>query len=332
MNASDLRLFLAPYADGELDDARRAQVEAFLAENASAREEVQRWRNLRRCACRAWPVGAAPAGLRERVLQRLAHEGRGFHVPRRYLGFGTVLALAAVVAFLALIYDWPGTETTGPVVSNGVALAAADFARVHQHCACGRSRHDGFSVTGKAPGEARAVLAAHYGPNFPLCLPDFSAQGYQLAGACGCPPRKGMQSLHVVYVRADSGTAARPEDVISFFALPCRVGLSACDKRRAGCKQRAVPHEYSLARTPDNVNVVAWDESQGSVALVSAAGTDQLMSLADTAQFAVADAADAPRVAYAKHLAGPALLALGGSALAGLGAPLFWSLRRRRIA
>src|SRR5437764_4714017 len=57
----DLPELLAAYADGELDAAGRARVEAWLADHPEARAELEAQRKLSRRNQRLWQASAGPS-------------------------------------------------------------------------------------------------------------------------------------------------------------------------------------------------------------------------------------------------------------------------------
>jgi anti-sigma factor RsiW len=267
MNPSELRKHLAEYADGELDPAQRAELEAHLAQDPASQADVARWQALRQCAHRALAGETVPPGLDERLRARLRAARHGH--TRRLYRFG-VPGLAAAAAIVLALFLWPkGAEAT--------SVHASGFASVYRHCAVER-RHDALQVRNATGCKTLAQLRAET----PLAagLPDLARHGYQLDGACWCAPPEctqcGMRVLHVYYRRADD-----PNDVVSAFAMGCRLKLCSCSGTPcAGCRRGA--REFQDG-TDGDVTLVSWTDRRVSYVLAGRLPREQLAQLAEGA-------------------------------------------------
>jgi anti-sigma factor RsiW len=164
IDSKDLDMFLAAYADGELDEAQTAEVEALLAGDASARETVALHREtaaLLRAAFADSQFRAAAAALPLR---------RRFRVP------GIVWAVAASVVLGVLGYGagmtWPRlfAPQTDPLMAE-VAQDHAIYSRETVHLV-------------EVPADQAEHLKAWLGKrvNTTLIIPDFAKQGLTFAG------------------------------------------------------------------------------------------------------------------------------------------------------
>lgn len=265
MNPTDMREQLPEYADGALDAAQSAAVEAYLAAHPEARAEVERWRALRGSAHRSLQSVPVPAGLHERVQAALEAErrgaGRGWLTIYR-LGVPGLAAAAVVVALVAL---WPGGARATPVDAEG-------FARLYRLCAVDH-RHDALGLRGCRCCEAAGKLKTCAG--FACQVPDLGRCGrYRVDGACRCSPAKGLRVVHAFFRYEDD-----PRRVVSVFAVDRAIELRARGVTSTGCRTPCGRH-YHTAEA-DEVHVAAWDEGAGSVVLVSEMSRPDLVRLVE---------------------------------------------------
>jgi anti-sigma factor RsiW len=135
----DLPELLAAYADGELDAAGRARVEAWLAEHPDAREELESQRRLSRRNQRLWQATYGPQPSESSWLRLLTRIHDALIVPPRptpaaprrlWLRYAAAAAAVAVAVILAVGLLRP-TAGLGPVSPPEVpALAVATDADV----------------------------------------------------------------------------------------------------------------------------------------------------------------------------------------------------------
>jgi anti-sigma factor RsiW len=111
---------LSSLADGTLDPARRAQVEAWIAGTPEVRALYERERRAVEILHRARATDRAPAGLRARIeSQRPSPRVRS----RRRVAFGGAFAAAMAAILLALVLILPSGTPGAPSVSQAAALA-----------------------------------------------------------------------------------------------------------------------------------------------------------------------------------------------------------------
>jgi anti-sigma factor RsiW len=271
MNPTELRQHLAEYADGELAPALRTEIETLLAGDPAARAEVERWQALRRCAQRALASETLPAGLADRVRTAI-HAQSAVRLPRLYrLGLpGLAVAAAVVLAF----FIWPkGAEAT--------SVPASSFAAIYRKCAV-EHRHDSLV---RGPNGSPTLAGLRAAAPLVAGLPDLTAGGYRLDGACRCGPREckdnGAKVVHVYFRRSDN-----ENDVVSAFAVQCRLKLCARDGSPCrGCKCAGV-RPYRGDQDGD-VSLVSWTDHGVSYILVGRMPQEMLTKLAEGPALAV---------------------------------------------
>jgi anti-sigma factor RsiW len=112
---------LSALADGTLDPARRAEVEARIGASPDLSALYERERRVVAALHQARATDRAPDGLRARI--EAARPTRGV-VARRRIGYAGGLAGALAVVALALVLALPGGAPGSPSVSDAAALAA----------------------------------------------------------------------------------------------------------------------------------------------------------------------------------------------------------------
>ncbi len=119
LSASELAE-LSALADGTLDPARRAEVQARISASPELSALYERERRAVRMLHEARASDRAPAGLRARIeAQRPSNAARA----RRRLGYGGVLAGALAAAVLAAVLLLPGGTPLAPSLSQAAAVA-----------------------------------------------------------------------------------------------------------------------------------------------------------------------------------------------------------------
>jgi hypothetical protein len=112
---------LSALADGTIDPARRAAVEARIAASPELTALYERERRVVEMVHRANAAERAPARLRARVeAQRPSPRVRA----RRRAGYASAFAAALAAVVLALVLLLPGGSPGAPSVSQAAALAA----------------------------------------------------------------------------------------------------------------------------------------------------------------------------------------------------------------
>src|SRR5947209_1171536 len=112
---------LSALADGTLDPARRAEVQAWIAASPELTALYERERSVAALLHKSAAEVRAPAHLRARVEAERERAARG-RVPRR-VGYGGALAGALAAIALALVLILPAGTPGSPSVSQAAALA-----------------------------------------------------------------------------------------------------------------------------------------------------------------------------------------------------------------
>jgi anti-sigma factor RsiW len=112
---------LSALADGSLDPARRAEVEARIAASPELSSLYDRERRVVAALHRVRTTERAPEGLRARIE---AARPTPRVVVRRRIGYGAGLAGALAAVALALVLALPAGTPGAPSVSDAAALAA----------------------------------------------------------------------------------------------------------------------------------------------------------------------------------------------------------------
>lgn len=190
---------LHAYADGRLDAARRAQVEAWLAERPELRQSVAEWRSQNEQLHRAFdPV------LGEPLPARLAQAaGRTLPLPRRRLAAALAwLVVGGVIGFAARGYI---PQAAQPLASlpRQAALAHAVFSPEVRHP---------VEVGAAEENHLAAWLSKRLGAE--LKPPQLSALGFELVGGRLLPGESGPVAQFMyqdsrgqrltLYVRSDA--------------------------------------------------------------------------------------------------------------------------------
>jgi len=217
-----LRLLHA-YVDGELDSAKTLEVEAYLAENPSARAACERLRGMSAAIRAKADYHAAPAAFAERLAAAVppAPKSRGlrFALPRW-------LPSAAAVAGVAFLAWVAAAALMRPGEDERLAAEVLD-AHVRATLA-GRP----FDVASSDQHTVKPWLSARL--PFSPRVADLSAQGFELSG--GRVDYVGGQRIAVLAYK-------RRQHLIDVFVWP----------------SAARPHEPKLARDGFNIERFARD-------------------------------------------------------------------------
>jgi len=264
MDRLTARELLPLYCDGELDAETSAELEAALARSPSLREELQRWKALRRCAQRTLGADPVPPDLERRVRTVIALE----HQRRSRRRILTLLGVSGVAALVGLsLWLRPALNGGSPAMPAGPEIVRPEaFAGAYRRC--GLHAHRQFLLTAPRIDSARAQLAGAL--RFTPAVPDLSPQGYDLVGCCTCLKVHGSAAAHVHY-RSRGGRS----HVVSVFSLKChahlRPGMPCCDAGKGGCLEEAMVGD---------VAVVKWCGSGRTYAVASDLDLAELQSLA----------------------------------------------------
>ena len=273
MTPQQVRENLPLYADGELAPDLARAIEAHLAAAPELRDELERWRALRRCARRAMMTPELPAGLANAIRGRL-HRQKS--VIRRYAWplSGGVGAIAAAIVLLVLL--WPGATT----VAEPRLVSAERFAEIYRRCAV---QHQHNTLAGVDLNDLDAVRCRIAScRTHPVLLPDLSGRGFRLSGVCECFREPGVRVVHASYRREAASQAPGPE-VVSFFSVDQKVNLAQSQPLACPHRQRG---QYQFAQFEDVV-VCKWDELTNSFVVCSQTEADRLRELADEVNLAL---------------------------------------------
>lgn len=279
MNESDIDDLLIPYADGELPADQRVAVEAYLAENAEPREQVERWRALRQTAHRALRPEGLPAGLPARVAANLARE-RG-RVVRQRLMSGGIMSAAAAVLIAVIIWKAGGEGVTRTQLDlEGLQVSPVAFKKYHDSCGEWEG-HDVLRVAGESQqnilSETQGILEY-----IPL-IPDLTSQGYRLDGACVCMKIGSSTAIHARYQNLKN-----PNEFVSVILISERISLAGSP--RPGDGDGKYRRYYQVA-SEGLLNIVKWNGPHITYALCGRMSVEKLRSLAESTEFDMGDGA-----------------------------------------
>lgn len=288
MNREQIEHWLPAYLDGQLDADRREAIERALAEQPELRREFEQCAALRDCLRRELHNGAIPHEARERCLLKLAAARLTTRQGRTYRMGAAALALAAML--LLALQNW-GTLTGSPEAAPSIGpspmaksptiqateatlVSAEKFAEVYRRCTA--SKHSSVELDSPCAIAARKLMASKV--NFPVLLPDLTGEHFELAGICRCFRVPDVDAVHAFYVRKSS--AAVDGESLSVFTINRCLKLDCC---KGGCGGR---RKYQSGESRD-VNVVAWDESGETFAVVGRMPPESLARIADEVKLAI---------------------------------------------
>lgn len=277
--STQTRRLMERYADGELHGGELVEAESLLSRTPALRALVadhQRLRARLRDVVRSEPV---PPAVRPRVMARVTASVRRDRL-RRYRFIGLAAAALFLLGVAARLYAPHFMQNpAGPAV----AVALADFVRVHNDCAL--NGHDQAKLQGAGAAKARPVVAAL--ARFPVALPDLAARGYALRGVCTCLHADQARVMHAHYARSAAATAeGGPGGVISLFSVDRHIEVGACSsiarttviaRQNNPAKQR----RYESLSSGD-LTLLSWDEAQQTLVLCGRLDELSLRALADS--------------------------------------------------
>jgi hypothetical protein len=227
--------WLSAFLDGELSDADRAQVEAWLARDASARARLETLRAVGQ-ELRALPRAELRREASERLLESLKrepaarHAGKPAHDSRRRWAY--VLATLATAAAVALLVSPRGEQDTQVSQSPAAGNARREEATLRDTKSADRRSED--VNAGDHPRSAlereqplatprREALPAADAPAIAAAAADAPAE---VAAAAAGPPDKAKMKK-----AGDGGlTPAAPASAAAAMAAPDPAGELAADK------------------------------------------------------------------------------------------------------
>lgn len=206
------------YADGRLDRAAAAEVEAWLRTQPGAAAEVARWRRQNgeiRALLDAVAGEPLPPRLDVRAIDRAVSRRR-----RQALALAAaavlVLMVGAGAGWAARTLTWSEPPTSARLMAG--ALAAHDlYAR--------QSRHP-VEMGGGDPAQLAAWLSAGIGRD--IVTPDLAAQGFSLVGGRLLPPVAGSGTGPAAQLMYQNTTAERVTLYIT--AAPAKPGKASASQ------------------------------------------------------------------------------------------------------
>ena len=204
---------LMAYADGQLDEARRSAVDAYLAANPDAAAEVALWQRQSDAVHSLFdPVAAepVPARLRARRLAAAQSRGRG-----RALGW-------AVAAMLLLTIGLGAGWFIRPLVDGRPASASLITDAVNAHTVFVAENRHAVEVGSNDSAHLSSWLSNRLDTN--LAMPNLAPQGFTLVGGRLLPgePQLGGRAAQLMYEDAGKQrvtiyvTAALPDGAPSY--------------------------------------------------------------------------------------------------------------------
>lgn len=162
---------LNAYLDGELDPAKRAAVEAYLADNPAESERVAAWRD-QTATLRALYGHVADEAVPSRLSpHRLVIERR-----HRMMRSFTAIAAALVLVVLGGVSGWVGRGLTTPNLTEATLVSEAEAA----HALYAPEVLHPVEVSGEDGVHLTKWLSKRL--DRPLAIPDLSQAGFSLVG------------------------------------------------------------------------------------------------------------------------------------------------------
>jgi anti-sigma factor RsiW len=274
MTRAQRTLQLGAYADGEIDPAGRAAVEAFLASNPEAAADVEDRRRLRRLVQRVNQETLVPETLRAEVTRLIARE-RNARRTRGLRLFAASSFAAAALIMLAMTVGGPGIldkHFIAPPPVAALPVATNSFLQRWATCS-GPSAHDELAVAGKASADVSAAIQKlKLFPREELNVPDLKSFGYELAGACQSNVVPGAQTLQLTFRHVETGR--RLAMFISSRPIALQIGSAPVAELDLGGRM------YAYADLRDGMSVVKWNERFCSIVLCGEAHSGELAQIA----------------------------------------------------
>lgn len=235
---------LQALVDGQLDPARRAEVEAHVASTPEAARTVAAYRAQNTALHEAYD-----GALGEPVPERFLRADRGRH------GSGGLFRVAAALALFVLggAGGWWLNDLVPP---DGVALASqvSERARIAHAVYVPEVRHP-VEVTAAEQGHLTAWLTKRIGAQ--LVVPDLTSEGYELVGG-RLLPGGGTPAAQIMY---EDQSGAR---------LTLYILASGSDRTKSALR-------YERA---DGVGVYYWDDGEKGYALAGGLEKEPLLKVA----------------------------------------------------
>lgn len=164
---------LHAYADGQLSEARRLEIEAFLAENPDRARDVASWIRQNDAIRALFATGAnepTPARLSPHTIAEAMHLRRRETWPRMAAAAVVVLALGASLGWVGrgIIFPSPSDED---LLIEGAVTAHQLFVKEKRH-----------AVEVAAADETHLVTWLSNRLDRPITPPDLAADGFTLVG------------------------------------------------------------------------------------------------------------------------------------------------------
>jgi len=210
------------YADGRLDPAAMAAVEAWLGTHPDAAAEIARWRRQNgeiRALLDAVAAEPVPPRLDVHAIARGMTDRR-----RQYFG---IAAAAMLLIAIGAGAGWAGRTLTWsePPASARLMAGALAAHALYAH----QSQHP-VEVAGDNPAKLAAWLSAGIGRE--IVAPNLTAQGFALVGGRLLPPPAESGTGPAAQLMYQNATAARVTLYIT--AAPARPGKASASESQGG--------------------------------------------------------------------------------------------------
>lgn len=283
MNLADLRELLPLYADGELDAARRTQLESALANSPELRSELVLWQALRQSARRSLELTPVPGDLESMLREHLVSAKPVFRM-QRVVRVGALLGMAAAVwaalLWLPRVLPLSGASRDARIdITTAERVSPELFADAFRHC--GPTGHHTVGVTVSLPAcDVQAKLEETRA--YSIAVPDLTAYGFRLQGICECMDPLRHPTLRVVHAHYRTGD--EHPALLSLFSVSTHILLADCDSP-AGARANL------QATGCRDVSVVKWDDRHNSFVACSNLALPQLEQIVNTLDVARLEAA-----------------------------------------
>jgi mycothiol system anti-sigma-R factor len=227
IDCQKIREYLYPFIDGELDEQKIASIKDHLSKCPLCKLEVKNEQEADAIFRSCFPQETASYELKEKILQRVREEAG--KAPS--LRISSILKPAVAVAAVLVVAYFAFTSRTSEAMYEN---AVNDHMRLVQSGAAP-------DIRASVPDELMRQLQGRV--SFSILVPDLSAQGAELKGACLCRlTDKG--SAHIIYEKAGH--------TISAFLFPAK-GI-----KMSGAKKVVLDNCEFFLQSHKGCNGISW--------------------------------------------------------------------------
>lgn len=253
MNQNDIRpdeTEIHAYVDGQLDDARRTRMEAWLERHPDQAREIRGWRHDAQQLRAAF--GDLPPSTGQTALDPALIRTRRRHRTRTHLALAAALVLALGVGGLG---GWQMHGASMPTAAAPMADA------VHAYRMFATNRHVKLDMIQQHPGDLQAWLDRHFRDAAPL--PQLDGSGFHPVGGRLMATDSGPAAM-VLYENSRG-------NAISFYIRPpsARTGPLPHGQRREGALAATYwsghGYNYALISPADASDMRAMQAASRSV-------------------------------------------------------------------